>query len=140
GASFDDTGWQPVSVPHTWNRVGDYGLTPSPQTEARRGAGWYRLKINLPEAPKGRRYFLQFEGVATIAQVWVNGTSVGEHKGAFARFRFDITDQLKTGAANLIAVKADNSQPAAGSSTENVLPLGGDYTLCGGIYRDVALV
>jgi beta-galactosidase len=96
--------------------------------------------INLPDAAKGRRYFLQFEGVATVAQVWVNGTSVGEHKGAFARFRFDITDQLKPGGANLIAVRADNSQPAAGSSTENVLPLGGDYFVYGGLYRGVVLV
>src|SRR5262245_14045040 len=71
GASFDDSGWQPVSIPHTWNRVGDYGLTQSPQTDSRRGAGWYRLKINFPKTAKDRRYFLQFEGVATVAQVWV---------------------------------------------------------------------
>src|SRR5581483_9290943 len=140
GTSFDDTDWQAVSVPHTWNRVGEYSLQPSSQMDARRGTGWYRLKLNFREATKGRRYFLEFEGVSIVTQVWVNGTSVGEHKGAFARFRFDVTDRLKPGTDNVVVVKADNSQPAAGSSTENVIPLGGDYFMYGGIYRDVKLV
>lgn len=136
---FDDSGWQPVTVPHTWNRVGNYGTTVAPDSNTERGIGWYRLAFDLPQQPQGRRHFLQFDAVATIAEVWVNGTRVGEHKGAYARFRFDVTELLKPGS-NLIVVKADNSAAAPGSSTEHVLPLGGDYFLFGGIYRGVALI
>jgi len=140
GPSYDDGDWEAVSVPHTWNRVGEYQAAASSKTDSRRGTGWYRLRLDVPASAAGRRHFLQFDGVATIAEVWVNGTRVGEHKGAYARFRFDITDQLKPGTANLIVVKADNSKPAPGSSTEDVIPLAGDYFLYGGLYRGVSLL
>lgn len=138
-AKFNDREWQPVTIPHTWNRLGNDGTQAAADTDTDRGVGWYRLDLELPAMPKGRHYFLQFDGVATIADVWVNGARSGEHRGAYARFRFDVSKQLKSGH-NLIVVKADNSLPAAGSSTENVLPLGGDYFLYGGIYRGVSLI
>ncbi len=137
---FDDSGWQTIDLPHTWNRMGEYSTTRSPATNNAHGVGWYRLNFTAPAAAPGRRQYLQFDGVGNIAEVWVNGVRAGEHKGAFARFRFDVTAQLKPGATNLIVVKADNSKPAPGSSTENVIPLGGDFFIFGGIYRGVALV
>lgn len=135
----DDSGWQAVSVPHTWNRLGEYSLTRSPGTDKRQGAGWYRLKLSLPAIAPGQRRILQFDGVGTIARLWVNGRPVGDHKGAFARFRFDITGQFRTGA-NLIVVEADNSKPAPGSPTQDVIPLGGDFLMYGGLYRGVSLI
>jgi len=77
---FDDAGWQQISVPHTWNRVGFYSMTQGPEANVERGAGWYRRKLNLPAVAKDRRYFLQFDGVAIVAEVWVNGIRVGNHK------------------------------------------------------------
>ncbi|TGD71731.1 beta-galactosidase [Mangrovimicrobium sediminis] len=136
---FDDSAWRQVSVPHTWNRVGTYGLQEAPGNDGRRGVGWYRLHFAAPQPASGQRHFLQFDAVATIAEVWLNGVRVGGHRGAFARFRLDVTEALRPGD-NLLVVKADNSAPAPGSSTEHVLPLGGDYFLFGGLYREVSLV
>ncbi len=140
GASFDDSGWEQVSVPHSWNRIGEYTLTRSAATNNKQGVGWYRLKIDAPPAAKGKRHYLDFAGVGNIADVWVNGVHAGQHKGAFGRFRFDVTPQWKPGAANLIAVKADNSKREPGSSTSQTIPLAGDFFVHGGIYRAVSLV
>jgi beta-galactosidase len=137
---YDDSAWEQVSVPHTWNRIGEYALTRGAATNNKQGIGWYRLNFNAPAAAKGRRHYLDFAAVAIIADVWVNGTHVGQHKGAFSRFRFDVTAAWKPGAANLIVVKADNSKPAPGSSTADVLPLAGDFFIHGGIYRGVSLI
>jgi beta-galactosidase len=139
-AGFDDSDWENVSVPHTWNRIGEYALTRGPATNNKQGVGYYRLTFNAPAAAKNRRQYLDFAAVAIIADVWVNGTHVGQHKGAYSRFRFDVTTAWKPGAANLIVVKADNSKPAIGSTTEHVLPLAGDFFQHGGIYRGVQLI
>ncbi|RSV40842.1 DUF4982 domain-containing protein [Sphingomonas sp. ABOLE] len=136
---FDDAAWQPVSVPHTWNKVGTYAVTRAADADMRQGLGWYRRSLTVPAALNGRRLFLEFDGVSKIADVWVNGTHVGRHAGAFARFRIDVTGALKPGA-NSLAVRADNSASAPGSSTEHVIPLGGDFFVQGGIYRGVRLV
>ena len=139
-AGFDDSGWEQVSVPHTWNRIGEYALTRSAATNNAQGVGWYRLTYAAPPAAKGRRQYLDFAAVAIIADVWVNGAHVGRHKGAFSRFRFDVTAAWHPGAANLIVVKADNSKPAIGSTTQDVIPLAGDFFIHGGIYRGVSLI
>jgi beta-galactosidase len=139
-AEFDDSGWEQVSVPHTWNRIGEYALERSAATDNRQGVGWYRLTFNAPAAAKGRRQYLDFGAVAIIADVWANGVHVGQHKGAYSRFRFDVTAAWKPGAANVIVVRADNSKPAVGSSTEHVLPLSGDFFQHGGMYRGVSLI
>ena len=125
GASFDDGGWAVVNVPHTWNRIGEYRTTRSADSNDKQGVGYYRRHLKAPANLKGRREYLQFDAVGNIANVWVNGVHIGTHKGAFSRFRFDITDALKAGADNVIVVKADNSKPALGSSTQDVIPLGG---------------
>lgn len=137
---FDDREWQPVSLPHTWNRMGNDGLARAQGSDVNQGTGWYRLR--LPDLPlaSGRRAVLQFDGVGAIADVWVNGTRVGTHKGAFSRFRFDITGHLKSGQTNLITVRTDNSKPGPGSTTEHVIPLGGDFFIHGGLYRGVSLI
>lgn len=136
---FDDAGWQPVSVPHTWNKVGTYALTRAADAEMRQGQGWYRRGFTVPARLNGRRLFLEFDGVSKIADVWVNGRHAGSHAGAFGRFRLDVTALLRPGQ-NSLAVRADNSASAPGSSTEHVIPLGGDFFVQGGIYRGVRLL
>ncbi len=140
GTSFDDGAWAVVNVPHTWNRIGEYRTTRSADSNDKQGVGYYRRHLKAPASLKGRREYLQFDAVGNIANVWVNGVHLGTHKGAFSRFRFDITDVLKAGADNVIVVKADNSKPALGSSTQDVIPLGGDFFIFGGIYRGVSLI
>jgi beta-galactosidase len=139
---FDDSAWTAVNVPYTWNRLGNMGTERSPLSNTVQGVGWYRLKFATPAAgAPGKRYFLQFDGVGTIADVWLNGHYLGKHAGAFARFRFDATSAMASaGGENLLAVKADNSRPQPRATTENVIPLSGDFFVFGGIYRNVSLV
>lgn len=139
-ADFDDSQWEAVTLPHSWNRMGNYAPERAEGSDVRQGTGWYRLRLDRPALPKGKRAILQFDGVGAIADLWVNGRHAGQHKGAFSRFRFDITDHLKAGQANIIVVRADNSKPEPGSSTEHVIPLGGDFFVHGGLYRGVSLI
>jgi len=157
---FDDSSWQTVDVPHTWNRIGNAGTERSSLSNNVQGVGWYRLRFTVADrlvgAPvlastraatpaaatsKGAsRYFLEFDGVGAVADVWLNGHYLGKHAGAFSRFRFDATAAIDPSGDNLLVVKADNSKPQLGSSTAAVIPLSGDFFVFGGIYRNVSLV
>jgi beta-galactosidase len=137
---FDDATWSKISVPHTWNRIGNAGMERAPETNSVQGAGWYRLWFAAPATARGRRSFLEFDGVSEVADVWLNGRHVGRHEGAFSRFRLDVTDMLRAGGRNVLVVKADNSRPQPGSTTANVYPLTGDFFVFGGIYRSVSLI
>jgi beta-galactosidase len=137
---FDDSQWSRVELPHTWNRMGNEGTERSALSNAVQGVGWYRLRFRTPLSSTARRYFLQFDGVGAIADVWMNGHYLGKHAGAFSRFRFDASAAMNPSGENLLVVKADNSRPQPGSTTENVIPLSGDFFIFGGIYRGVALI
>lgn len=125
---FDDSRWQEITLPHTFNGAdGDDG------GGYYRGAGWYRRTLTLREDLTGKRAFLQFDGAALATDVFVNGARVGRHEGGYARFRFDVTSQLQRGD-NLIAVRVDNYK------LPDIAPLGGDFTVFGGLYRRVFLL
>ncbi|MBA3655808.1 MAG: DUF4982 domain-containing protein [Gemmatimonadaceae bacterium] len=131
--SFPDSAWSAISLPHTWNSLDPFDDQPG----YRRGIGWYRKHLALPGSLKGKRIFLQFEGVNQVAVVYVNGAFVGEHKGGYTGFTIDITDQLRfDGAANsnVIAVQVDNSH------NPFIPPLSVGFALYGGIYRNVSLI
>ena len=138
--AFDDSDWTRVDVPHTWNRLGNEGTTRSPLSNTAQGVGWYRLRFSAPPAARASRYFLQFDGVGAVTDVWLNGHYLGKHAGAFARFRFDASTAINPAGDNLLVVKADNSRPQPGATTQDVIPLSGDFFVFGGIYRDVALI
>ena len=137
---FDDSSWERVNLPHSWNALGEYALHRSDKTRNRQGEGWYRLTLDGGALPPLSRHFLQFDGVGNVADVWVNGTHVARHAGAFSRFRVDISKDLRRQGPNFVAVRADNSRPAPGSSTQDVIPLQGDFFIHGGLYRPVSLV
>ena len=82
---FDDSAWATVTVPHTWGRDRDW----------RRA--WYRTHFDLPAPRPGAPRYLVFEGVSTIADVFVNGRHLGQHRGAFTRFVFDATAHVARG-------------------------------------------
>ena len=128
-SDFQDSSWQQVSIPHTWNTEGD-----PPQTGYYRGPGWYRRLFSAPANWKGQRIFARFEAASLVARVFLNGQNLGEHKGGFQAFCFELTPYLKLGAGNVLAVRVDNSR------REDVIPLGGDFTLFGGLYRPVSLI
>lgn len=126
-ADFDDKGWTRVTLPHSFNAAeegaGSYY----------RGPAWYRRALTVVERGSGRRLFLQFDGAATTTDVWLNDKHVGRHEGGHAAFRFDITDALVLGR-NVLSVRVDNSP------TRVIAPLGGDFTIFGGLYRTVSLI
>ena len=141
-----DGTWTTVSVPHTWNRVGYYKDAPATHINTAenvvttQGVGWYKLVFTPPANVDGMESFLQFDAASRIATVWLNGTLLGTHRGGFSRFRLDSTAALKPGQENTLTVKVDNTKPALGSSTADVLPLTGDFFVYGGLYRPVSLV
>jgi beta-galactosidase len=127
---FDDSTWTEVSVPHTWNNLdGQNG-----GNNYYRGTGWYRKWIWIEQDPALVRSYLRFEAVGQVADVYVNGTHLGQHKGGFTAFAFDVTDHVTPGEWNLVAVRANN-RPSA-----TMIPITGDFNLAGGIYRGVKLV
>jgi len=131
GTSFNDAAWIKVNLPHT-TVIGHARGTPSDTFEF---ISWYRKHFTPITA--GRHYILNFDGVASAATVYVNGTQVGiEHLSAYTGFQRDITSLLTIGADNVIAVKADATHRT------DFPPLGGnmDYTIFGGMVRDVKLI
>ncbi|KLE31284.1 glycoside hydrolase family 2 [Aurantiacibacter luteus] len=142
----DPGAWQVVAVPHTWNRVGYYLSDPeqhinsADNVEKTQGVGWYYRTFESPRLAGSERTYLEFDAVSRTAEVWVNGRKVGENRNPFGRFRLDVTDALRMGGANELYVKVDNTQPAEGNSTAEVLPMTGDFFVRGGIYRPVRLI
>jgi beta-galactosidase len=128
--SFDDATWAGIGLPHTWNA--EDGFTEA--TSYRRGTGWYRKRLELDGSLQGRRIFLYFEGANQVADVFVNGHVAGRHIGGYTAFAFDITDVVRFDAPNVVAVRVDNRHD------EDIAPLNADFTLYGGIYRDVWLL
>lgn len=121
---------QRVNLPHTWNS----GDALSGKQDYYRGVGNYDKKIYVEPEWKGKRLFLRFEGVNSIANVFINATHVGEHRGGYGAFVFEITDYVKYGAMNTVLVKVNNALQM------DIMPLVGDFNFYGGIYRDVHLV
>lgn len=134
-AAFDS--WSNVTVPHTWNALdGQNGKAADPDYPAGyyRGPGWYAKRLEIPAAWKGKRVFIRFEAASLIADVYLNGKRIGEHRGGFTAFCFELTPYLNFQRENLLRVRVDNS------INEDVPPLRGDFTVCGGIYRPVRLL
>ncbi|MBA2392545.1 MAG: beta galactosidase jelly roll domain-containing protein, partial [Ktedonobacteraceae bacterium] len=128
-ATFDDSAWPTVTLPHTWNNIdGEY------ETTYYRGVSWYRLHYSVPTMYEGQRLYLQFDGASLVADVYVNGTYLGEHQGGYATFRFDATSALIVGDTNVIAVRVNNAYAT------DIAPLNGDFTVFGGLYRAVHLL
>ena len=125
-ADFDISGWTDVSIPHTWNAKDADDEIPG----YFRGKGWYRKVVTVEELIPEQRVYLSFEGANQETNVFVNGTFVGNHKGGYSAFTFDVTDYVHAGR-NLIAVSVDNSHHP------DIAPLSADFTFFGGIYRDV---
>jgi beta-galactosidase len=134
-AGFNDAGWESVSLPHTWNNLdGQDG-----GNDYYRGPAWYRKSFHAPENDKGKSAFLRFGAAGFVAVVYVNGSFVGEHRGGFAAFAFNITRFLKYGEDNIVAVKVDNTSPGK-SADFQIAPISADFTMEGGLYRKASLI
>ncbi len=125
---FNDGDWQAVSVPHNW------GWEEAQQgKDFYRGPGWYRRELDItPEA--GKRYFLRFEAASLVADVYLDGQLLGEHRGGFGAFCFEITTNLSASGTSLLALRVDNTK------FPDIAPLSGDFSVYGGLYRPVHLI
>ena len=138
-----------VSVPHSWNGadgadgkpvegvkpvlmpVSATAQTSAPaNTYVRKSATYARA---LPDPVPGKRYFVRCEGASIKAEVRVNGAAVGRHAGAFTAFAFEVTKALKP-KGNRLEIEVDSRFDL------DVPPIMGDFTLFGGLYRDVWLI
>ena len=124
---FDDAAWSRTTLPHTFN-AGESG-----EGDYHRGPGWYRRAFEIDAIEPDRRLFVQFDGAALVADVYLNGRPACRHEGGHAAFRCDLTALIQPGR-NVLAARVDNS------ASRVVSPLGGDFTVFGGLYRPVSLI
>jgi len=141
----DDSKWLAVSLPHTWSTFETTGeLHPFIRNASEGdnpywwiGWGWYRKHFTINKEFNGRKVFIEFEGVQKYCKVWINGKYLGDHKGGYGSFDFDITQYIKPGADNVIAVAVNNRQ----NDKFKIPPMAaGNFNVYGGIYRDVTIV
>jgi beta-galactosidase len=141
-ADFDARSWATVSCPHTWNDVDSFDNFSvgghSGESELWQGAAWYRKEFTPPASTRGRKVFIEFEGVRQIADVYLNGCHLGQDKTGFIPFGFDLTPFLKPGERNVIAVRADNTV-APHFTGDTPWHHQNWHPPHGGIYRDVRL-
>jgi beta-galactosidase len=119
-----------VNLPHTWNAQDAL----SGKIDYKRGVGNYEKTIFVPNEWKGKRIFIRFEGANTVTNVLVNGKHIGEHRGGYTAFVFELTNVLNYGENNALWVRVNNAEQL------DVMPLIGDFNFYGGIYRDVNLL
>ncbi|MBO4995995.1 MAG: DUF4982 domain-containing protein [Muribaculaceae bacterium] len=144
---FSDKDWTEINVPHDF-QIHQPWVAPSPDEKADldnpmanvksrlsprgfkdMGVGWYRRELTPDEAWKGKRVLLDFEGVLLVGDVFLNGERIGGTDYGYLGFEMDVTDKLKYGEPNIIAVRADTGTP------EN-----SRWYTGAGIYRDVKVI
>jgi beta-galactosidase len=128
---FDDSKFDRVVIPHTnielpWHDFDDKDYE---------FVSTYRRRFRFPKGAEGKRVFVDFEGVMTASTVWINGVLLGNYRGGFTPFSFELTKHLRKDAENVLVVEVDSTERA------DIPPFGYeiDYMTFGGIYREVSL-
>ena len=125
----DDSAWERVRVPHDWAISGPFDREIDIQRIVRKqadvevgvtemtgrtgglphvGVGWYRKVVSVPADAADKRVRIEIDGAMSRSQVYCNGTLIGEWPYGYSSFAFDLTDSIKPGEANLIAVRLEN--------------------------------
>ncbi|RPH30321.1 MAG: beta-galactosidase [Bacteroidales bacterium] len=127
---FINAEWENITIPHTYNRE-DMQLDKNFYT----GDAFYRKTFSLPEDLKGKRIFLYFEGVGSVATIYINGKYLTGHKGAYSAFSFEISNVVDYGKENTILVRTNND------ARKDVIPVNQFlFPIYGGIYRPVNMI
>ena len=138
---FDDSAWRRVDVPHDYVVEGTFAeTTPFLRANEGRAPGWYfkqgslpvqpavyRKTLDIPATARGKRLWLEFDGVVSNSRYWLNGHEVGDQYSGYNRSRFDITAAANPGGDNILTVTVDPRYD-------------GWWYEGGGIYRHVRLV
>ena len=118
-------------MPHTWNtKRAPFVTLPR---------AWYRTSLSS-EGPLAPVTYLIFEGVGTVAEVFMDGTRLGEHRGAYTRFVFDATSALAQSGPHVIAVRVDNTDEGTDDCLPRLALAHNYYKPYGGIYRKVRVL
>ncbi len=144
---FDDSGWRVVDVPHDF-QIEQPWVAPAADEKAdnsdvaaniksrlssrgfkEMGQSWYRYHLTPADSLRGRRLLLDFGGIIYTGDVYLNGEAIGGTNYGYVGFEIDVTDKLRLGQDNVIAVKADTREP--GNSR---------WYTGGGLFRSVKLV
>ena len=146
--NFDDSAWQKVTVPHDWAINGPFDMNLDAQlvkvtedgdkSEKLRtgrtgalpmfGVGWYRRVLQMSNSDSKKRIFIEFDGAMSMSKIYVNGNYVGEWPYGYSSFSFEITDFVKFGEKNILAVRLENK------------PESSRWYAGAGIFRNVRLV
>ena len=144
---LDDSSWRVVNLPHDFQieqpwvapAAGEKADNNDPAANIKSrlssrgfkemGTGWYRLHLIPADSLRGRRMLLDFGGIMYVGDVYVNGQKVGGTDYGYVGFEVDVTNALKFGQDNIIAVMADTREP--GNSR---------WYTGGGLFRDVKLI
>jgi beta-galactosidase len=128
---FNDSAFERVVIPHT-NRVLPWHSFDNKDYEF---VSTYRRHFKLPRTARGQRVFVDFEGAMTASTVWINGHSLGEYRGGYTPFTFELTEHVGWDSDNVLVVHLDSTE------RNDIPPFGYeiDYMTFGGIYREVNL-
>ena len=146
--NFDDSEWESVQIPHDWAIYGPFDKEVDKQTvkieqnneevatekTGRTGAlpfigvGWYRTSLDILESEEGKKLLLTFDGAMSNAQVYINGEKIGGRPYGYSYFYFDVSEKLKPGQTNSLAVRLENS------------PRSSRWYPGAGLYRKVRLI
>lgn len=112
-AWYDDTDWQEVTLPHDWSVTLPFDRNCSSGTGYLPGGiGWYRLHIKPDESWRGKQISICFDGVYKNSRVWCNSYYLGERPNGYISFSYDITEQFRYDADNIISVYVDHREIA----------------------------
>ena len=128
--AFDDTAWRTLNLPHDWAIEGPFDSKYSPNTGGLPvfGIAWYRKHFTIPAADRGKLYSVEFDGVMSNSQVFINGHELGGRPYGYSSFELDLTPYLNSSGDNVVAVRV---APEVDSSR---------WYPGAGIYRNVWLV
>lgn len=128
---FDDSDFSDVMIPHA-NIVLPYNNFSDALFQF---TSCYRKRFALADECMGKRAILHFDGVMTYCRVYLNGAYIGEHKGGYTHFQWDVTEFIRNFSENLVVVMVDSTE------REDIPPFGHviDYLTYGGIYREVRI-
>ena len=146
-AFTDDSDWRDIDVPHDF-QIEQPWVAPSADENANNsdgasnfksrlsarafkemGSGWY-VKKYVPEMSlKNKRTIIDFEGIMYVGDVYLNGERIGGTDYGYLGFEIDLSNKLKYGEENIIAVRANTSNP-----------LNSRWYTGGGLFRDVHII
>jgi beta-galactosidase/beta-glucuronidase len=128
--NFPDDCWHNLDLPHDWSIEGPFdpkwasgtGYLPG-------GIGWYRKHFTLDKFYAGKKVFVYFEGVYSNSEVWINDISLGKRPNGYISFYYEISNHIRFGSDNVIAVKVDHTKYADSR-----------WYTGSGIYRNVKII